>query len=163
MNLLHLFPTGFTATMLGFPYDDLQTWRNIYPEDVFESQFRILSDTWQEGLKTLDDARAAVQPADAPTLNDLHRIATAAWCHFRSTYLQISFVRRRARPQEHIATLNDIVDEEIQLAKTLLSLVRQDSRIGFEASNHYYYTQNDLIEKVINCECIRQQLNAGPA
>ena len=27
-----------------------------------------------------------------------------------------------------------------------------DSRIGFEASNHYLYTANDLREKVLNCE-----------
>lgn len=25
-----------------------------------------------------------------------------------------------------------------------------DSRIGFEASNHYYYSLNDLIEKMVN-------------
>lgn len=27
----------------------------------------------------------------------------------------------------------------------------RDSRIGFEASNHYYYTANDLKEKILIC------------
>jgi hypothetical protein len=44
-----------------------------------------------------------------------------------------------------------ILDDEAALATELFTLTRQDSRIGFEASNHYYYLPQDLIEKVINC------------
>jgi len=29
--------------------------------------------------------------------------------------------------------------------------LREDSRIGFEASNQYYYVPVDLMEKVLNC------------
>lgn len=29
-----------------------------------------------------------------------------------------------------------------------------DSRIGFEATNQYYYLPQDLVEKVVNCEVI---------
>ena len=36
--------------MMGFPYDDLDRWRAIYPEDVFEEQFRKLSVGWAKGL-----------------------------------------------------------------------------------------------------------------
>ena len=44
--------------------------------------------------------------------------------------------------------------EEQTLAIKLYHIARVDSRIGFEASNHYYYTLNDLREKVINCDYI---------
>ena len=47
-----------------------------------------------------------------------------------------------------------IVKEELELAKKLHEIARRDSRIGFEASNHYYYSLNDLREKVLNCESI---------
>ena len=30
-------------------------------------------------------------------------------------------------------------------------VLRLDSRIGFEASNQYYYVPLDLVEKVLNC------------
>ena len=33
----------------------------------------------------------------------------------------------------------------------------QDSRIGYEASNHYYFTRNDLAEKVINCTFLLEE------
>ena len=33
-----------------------------------------------------------------------------------------------------------------------MALRAQDSRFGFEASNHYYYTQQDLKEKLLNLQ-----------
>ena len=36
----------------------------------------------------------------------------------------------------------------------MYQLSKDDSRIGFEASNHYYYLPLDFVEKVINCEYI---------
>ena len=48
--------------------------------------------------------------------------------------------------------------EEIELALKLHAIVRRDSRIGFEASNHYYYSLNDLREKVVSCVKILREL-----
>ena len=31
---------------------------------------------------------------------------------------------------------------------------RRDSRIGFEASNHYLYGENELLEKYLNCKAL---------
>ena len=33
-------------------------------------------------------------------------------------------------------------------------LAKEDSRIGFEASNQYHYLPLDLVEKVVNCEYV---------
>ena len=43
------------------------------------------------------------------------------------------------------------VREEAMVTRRLIMLCREDSRIGFEASNHYYYNENSLIEKLLNC------------
>ena len=53
----------------------------------------------------------------------------------------------------------DVLDEEIKLAKLLRDIIVKDSRIGYEASNHYYYTDRDLIEKIINCEYLKKKYN----
>ncbi|MBI5835416.1 MAG: hypothetical protein HZB16_24195, partial [Armatimonadetes bacterium] len=145
-NLLFAEPSGYPATMVGIPYDDLGAWRSIYAEDVFEQQFRKLSDGWKTGL----DLLAGIAGKPDAALTDLRSTATAAWCMFRSTYLQVAFVRRRAKPEAK-AELLAILDEEIAVAKTLCELARADSRLGFEATNHYAYTTNDLREKVLNC------------
>ncbi|MFA6768740.1 MAG: hypothetical protein WCR86_10010 [Parabacteroides sp.] len=45
------------------------------------------------------------------------------------------------------------------LAKHLYILSKEDSCIGFEASNHYWFVPGDLIEKVISCRYILRELN----
>lgn len=164
MNLLFAEPTGRAATMLGFPYDDLEKWRGRhFPPEVFEEQFRKLSEGWREGLSTLEAAVRLVPEAKQPAVRDLWNVAEAAGCHFRSTYLQIRFIRlrdaspRAARTEE----LLRLIAQEADLARVLLDIVRRDSRIGFEASNHYYYTENTLKEKILNCAhlttCLRDR------
>ena len=92
------------------------------------------------------------------------RFAQAARLHFQSVANQVRFVLLRdalanaarplppARRQQTIDQLRRVVDDEICLAKQLFTLTRIDSRIGFEASNQYYYFPLDLVEKVICCE-----------
>lgn len=156
-NLLLATSSGYEATMVGFPYDDLDTWRGkYYPEDIFEEQFRKLSEGWAEGLQILTDCKSVIPDDKTAAFKELMNISEAVYCHFRSAYLQIYFVRRRNN-----ANINDIIailDEEIELADRLLKVMKLDSRIGFEASNHYYYTVNDLKEKILNCEFLKQQI-----
>ena len=160
MTLLYAKPTGYTATMIGFPYDDLATWRgNYYPEDIFEEQFRKLSTGWADGLEQLKYAMKMVTSEKVAALADLLNVAEAVYCHFRSTYLQIRFVRLRDSVERE--TIMGILDEEIELARRLIEVVMRDSRIGFEASNHYYYTVADLKEKILNCEFIKTEISKG--
>jgi hypothetical protein len=44
------------------------------------------------------------------------------------------------------------LSEEKQNAERLLSLMRLDAKIGFETSNHYFYTERNLIEKIVRME-----------
>ncbi|MBN1489106.1 MAG: hypothetical protein JXA69_04245, partial [Phycisphaerae bacterium] len=162
MNLLHPEPTGFHATMVGFPYDDLDRWRSVYPADVFGRQFEKVADGWRKGLDGFREALTeATEPAHRANLTEDLRVAEAAWIHFASVANQIRFTLARntlasaTLPAEqravHRATMKAACEDEIELAKRLFHLTRQDSRIGFEASNHYYYLPLDLVEKVIDC------------
>lgn len=154
-NLLYKKPTEFSATMIGFPYDDLESWRGIYPEENFEEQFMKLSDEWKRGLDRLDEAVGVLEEKERQAFIEFKNVAEAVYCHFRSTYLQIAFVRLRKlilnNPEEKEKIIK-VIKEEISLAKSLCKIVTRDSRIGYEASNHYYYTLQDLVEKVICCE-----------
>lgn len=152
----YLEPTGYTASMIGFPYDDLESWRSIYPDDVFEDQFRKLSEGWKEGLDRLCAAADLVRPGERAAFEEMVRIAEAAYCHFASTLEHIRFVRARNAGNRDV--MADAVRNDRELTRKLYKIVRADSRIGFEASNHYYYTLNDLREKILNCEWLLDQL-----
>lgn len=147
-------PTGYKATMTGFPYDDLTTWRGIYPEAVFAEQFEKVAAGWEKGLAMLE--AIAPQPEEAAELAELRRVAAAAACHFRSTADQIAFVRGRdgGAAKSELAAL---LLRERETARKLHALAAADSRIGFEASNHYFYTLNELREKAAACEWLRRR------
>ena len=50
------------------------------------------------------------------------------------------------------------VERMARVVKEFLPIVRGDSRIGFEASNHYYYLPIDIVEKVLLCRQIIEDL-----
>jgi hypothetical protein len=159
-NRFYKEPTLRRATMLYFPVDDLKTWRGYYPENVFEQQFSLLLDGWKEGMKTLE--KIVPQSSDENVhFQELKQVAEASACHFESVLRQIRFVL--AREQQDISVMRELLTEEIETVKKLLSLVSQDSRLGFEASNHYFYSLNDLLEKIISCCFILQELPVSSA
>jgi hypothetical protein len=164
-NLLYPEPTKYHATMVGFPYDDLNAWRAIYPPEVLAGQFEKIAAGWREGLSLLEGAvRSGSASPEQTNLREDAGLAEAAGLHFRSVANQVRFILARdallslsrtdAERQAARAAIKRIAAEEIQDARQLFTLVCRDSRIGFEASNHYYYLPLDLVEKVVNCEYV---------
>ena len=139
-TLLYEKPTGYRATMTCFAYDDLESWRSIYPVDVFENQYAKLCTKWKEGLEILKD-----EP-DCETVI----MAKAAYCLYASSLSQIRFIRARDRGDRE--TMRTCVKEEIETARTMLELMNKDASIGFEAANHYYFSKGQLAEKIVSCE-----------
>lgn len=154
-------PTGYKATMVGFPYDDIDGWRSVFPPDVYAGQFRKMADGFDAAIAKLEQAAAAKpDPAHAAEFNAELDVARACAIHFRSVANQTNFVLARnalataagaeaAAPL--IAKLEQTLQDEIRLAKNLYDIQQRDSRFGYEASNHYFYVPIDLAEKVINC------------
>jgi hypothetical protein len=159
-NLLWAKPTGYRATMVGFPYDDLTAWRQVYPPKVFVDQFRNIADGFDAAIATLKEQTTSEKP-NANFQKAVEKeisVATAASIHFRSTANQARFVELRDQLQKS-PEKSDLRDEliqvlrsEVDLARQLYRIQSQDSRIGFEATNHYFYIPQDLLEKIINCE-----------
>jgi hypothetical protein len=153
-NLLYARPTGYVATQVGFPYDDLDGWRGPYSADTFESQFQKLTTLWQKGVDLLDQLR---QKFPSAAMEDEWRVAEACRIHFQSTVNQVRYVRGR---DGNPASLVPILEDEIQITRTLIPLAGQDSRIGFETTDQYEYNRLDLAEKILNCHDLIQQARA---
>ncbi|WP_407429244.1 hypothetical protein [Arcticibacter sp.] len=169
-NLLFSQPSNYSATMVGLPYDDLNSWAGNYPRHVFISQLDKLVDRWKSGISLYKEAvELSSHARKAATIKDF-RIAEAALLHFSSVANQAKFVdcRDRLRRTDISESLKDslkgqifhLLQEEIRIARKLYQLAGADSRIGFEASNQYYYTSQDLIEKVINCDFVEQEIKS---
>lgn len=141
-NPLFEAPTGYNATMTCFAYDDLDSWRNIYPVDTFEEQFDKLCYGWEIGLNMLpekDESETTV-------------MARATYCLFKSSLNQIRFIR--ARNEERFADAVIEAENELNIAKQMLALMNKNAAIGYEAANHYYFSKGQIAEKIVNCHYI---------
>ena len=147
---------GFKATMVGYPYDDLKGWRSVYPEDVFEDHFRMVTEGWSLAMDELKDAAKCILPTEQELYTEIVSMAQGAFAHLQCTYVQSCFIRRRdagdTEGMKHYARL------ELENTLALYHLMRKDSRVGFECSNHYYYSLQSILEKIVNCESILEQL-----
>lgn len=172
-NLLYPQPTGFRATMVGMAYDDVDTWRAIYPPEVLAGQLEKVAAGWRTGLAHYD---AALTGAAAPyrrMIEEDQRLAEAALLHLQSAAAQVRFIVARnalrapgladAEVRKQAAVMRACAEEELQTARRMYVLTKLDARLGFEASNHYYYLPVDLLEKVVNCAyAARQAAEAYP-
>ena len=109
-----------------------------------------LLDLWQEGIDILRTAEKNEQT------EELLRLAIASRLHFLTDLLQTKFSKAKREGNKEL-TLR-CIDEEKQTATKLLELVRLDARIGYEASNHYFYTERSLIEKIVRMDDLLSQL-----
>ena len=167
-NLLREKASGFRATMSGLPYDDLKTWRSIYPADVFAQQFEKMAAGFSEAIPVLEKAVSLANKDMLTSVKAELRYAKVVRIHFASVANQVRFVMLRDEYQspdaapERKTELNRemilLVENEISLTKELYALVLEDSRIGFEPSNQYFYVPNDLLEKIVSCKQILNQL-----
>ena len=153
-NLLYPADTKYKATMVGIPYDDLKGWCGPYKPATYYNSLYKLCEIWQQGMDILKSAASDITPEFQDNYNDLCSVAEACLCAYASAANQAYFIDR-LRDGNDTAARNKLLDEEIALAAKLLKLARQDSRLGFEATNHYAYTVNELLEKIINCQYIK--------
>jgi hypothetical protein len=160
-NLLWSESTGYRSTMVCFPYDSLKTWRAGFPPKVFRGQFEKMAVGFTKAADKLEalDARSLDAQQQANLEQEI-RITRACAIHFESVANQTGFIVARdalAAAEGDARTtlareLEALLKRELELAQKLHAIQSVDSRIGFEASNHYFYIPNDLVEKIINCQ-----------
>jgi hypothetical protein len=166
-NPLYLKPTGYKATMVGIPYDDLKTWRSIYPAEVWTAQMEKVREGFARGCGFWEGLIPRVAESGRQEATRELGLFRAAELHFASCVNQVRFVAARDRwlaaPDDAARAarreeLRGIVKAELETAKRLLPLAKSDSRIGYESSNHYFYIPQDLMEKVLCCRSILAEL-----
>ena len=135
-NLLYPEPTGYPATMVGFPYDDAKHWASPYGPEILAVQFEKVAAGWDRGLAEFSQAAANAPPAQAAAAKADLRLARAAGLHFKSVANQTRFVTARdallARPapagedrRRHVEQIRRIATEEMELARQLFRLARR--------------------------------------
>ena len=151
-NPLYPNKTGYAATMVGMPYDDLDGWRSIFPAETYIARCRQVAEGFDEGARQWQEVVAVCEGESKALAEREHGIIRTVGLHMASCADQSLFVLARDRGDKE--EMREIAQRELVRAKALLSIAERDSRIGYECSCHYFYTPQDLREKVLNCRMI---------
>ncbi len=143
-NLWDIAPEEKKSSMVCFSFDDIETWTRPYPTEIYLSQYKKLLDKWKMGLDALTSLPRT------PQIEEITRYAEVGYLHYLSDLSQTEFaIAKRYGDKE---TMRKCVLRERTTAERLLDLMREDAKIGFEASNHYFYTERNLLEKMLRME-----------
>lgn len=155
-NLYSLKEQNQKSTMVCYSFDDYNTWIKPYPLEVYLSQYEKLLNIWEKGIDLLSRAQDNIY--GSKSLSDLLTYAEGAYLHFCSDYLQTRFSLLKADVQKNKSELLEILARSEKNSRKLIELVHRDAKIGFEASNHYFYTDRNLVEKIINARTLANTL-----
>lgn len=154
------------ATMTGYPYDDLEQWRSVYPIDVFENQLRLTAEGFRQGLEQLLSSVSEKDLAENKRLAEFVDIATATYCLFQSSYQQTAYNVTRnqydeekdeAKRAQLRTEIQKLLDMEIETAMKIYSVMIHNSTIGYEAANHYFFNKYSIMEKILCCEYLKEK------
>ncbi len=146
-NLLYPEATGLHATMVAFAFDDYHAWCGTYSEEEWATRLEALLKEWSTGLSLLPEGGNAAYAM-------LRRYAEVVYVSLRSMLVQMRFCQARDAHDRRAALA--WLEEEEALVRWLYRLASQDARVGYEASNHYYYTQNDFLEKLLDLDYVKR-------
>ena len=149
-NLWDIEPEEKGSTMVCFAYDDIESWVVPYGANVYLSQMDIMCHFWKEGIELLELAEKNAK------VEELLRYAKVVYCHYMSDILQTKFALYKRKDVR--SGMAECVRTERKNAEELLHLMQSDAKIGYEASNHYFYTERNLIEKIIRMDAFENKL-----
>lgn len=152
---LSLEKIDLDATMIGFPYDDVKQWRDKLTEEQLIGRLKAMSVLWSEGT---DELIRISNPS--PAAASVIFAARAAQIHFSSSYIQTEFAVLKCGARKNKNALLELVFNERRNTEKMLDLIVSHPSVGYEASNHYYYIKNTMLEKLLNLEQIEEQLKA---
>ena len=152
-NMWSLHLEEKSSGMIGQAWDDYEKWIQPYTYEVFISQTEKMLKLWNEGVEIL---RAI---GGSEKVRELLLMAEASYIHLESDLYHTKYAYLKRDLKKNREELISLMEYEKVRTDRLLTLVNSDGRIGFEASNHYYYTANLLKEKLINMDYLISELS----
>ena len=158
-NPFYMDVTGYVATMVGIPYDNYDSWRSVYPLDVWTDLHDKCAEGFEQGVELLREAyKVAKGEQREKVLQQLHR-AEAVRIHHKSSAVQARFFEARnkyrkttdvAEREKYKSAMRDACQQEQELIRQMLPILSADSSVAFESSNQYFYLPADLVEAYIS-------------
>jgi len=153
-NLWSLKQENKRSSMVCFSFDDYKNYTSPYPYAVYVRLYRKLLNRFMKAMDLLE------KYTSDKDICEIYNYIRVAYVHFKADLLQTRFSHYKNKPIKNKEVLLDCLNKERQITVELIKLIAKDARIGFEASNHYFYTERNLLEKIINTDKLIEELTS---
>ena len=137
--------------MVCYTFEDYELWAKPYGIDIFIDLCEKLINGWEKGLKVIERMQDE-------KLNEFKNCAIGTYCHLKSALNLAKFVDYKKNKNFDKVGMISCIESEEEVTKLLYKLISVDAKIGFEMTNHYYYNENILLEKLVNLSECKQKL-----
>lgn len=151
-NRWQLAPDKTKTTMVNWTFDDPEYYTKPYPIDIYINQYEKLLADWDKGIELLEGVNNDVA-------REMLLFARVAGNHFRSSIVHTKYSLAKRNLPESKDEMRAIIAEERALCEELIELMSQSTMIAYETSNHYFYTERDIIEKLIQLDGLEKELD----
>ena len=90
--------------------------------------------------------------------NNTNAKASTAYIHFKADLLQTKFSYYKRDLAKYKTEIAELIAQEREITERLLVLAGENPAIGFEASNHYFYNDRTLTEKILETYALEEKL-----
>lgn len=151
-NLWNLERDERKSTMVCFTFDDYENWSAPYGLEVYTAQMSKLAESWGVGVAEIKRRRGNA------AYEEFKRVAEVCHIHFANAAAFASFTALKCDARKNADKLLALVQGEEERTARLYELTGADAKIGYEATNHYFYNANSLLEKLVNLHNIRERI-----
>ncbi len=151
-NMWMLEPDNNPSSMVCYAVDDYEKWIAQYPVDVYLDLFGKVTDAWKRGCEMLEAV------ANDEKTRELLLFAKVATLSFEADIIHTEYaVAKRELPATK-DKMAELIAREREVTKQMLEIIPKSTLVGYEASNHYFFTEREYIEKLINLDGIEKEL-----
>jgi len=136
------------STMVCFTFGDYDNYAYPYGIKIYIELYDKLLKKWKAGLNILSRKNGN------KNFEELKTMGLAAFVMFScaENIAEIALSRNR----NNSVKLKKCYKKQYELTKNLYLLICKDARIGFEMTNHYYYDENLLLERMYEANELAQ-------
>ncbi len=152
VNRWNLAPVKQSSAVVGWTFDDVEYYTRPYQPQLFIEHYERLIPEFDKGIEFLEGA----QSTDAA--KELLLFAKIARNHFMADVVHTKYVLAKRRLPASKDEMRTLIAENRALCLELLELVAQSTLACYETANHYFYTERDIIEKLIQLDGLEKEL-----
>ncbi len=151
-NLWSIAPEEKRTAIVSFTFDDYENWTWHYGPDVHLRQMKSLLRGLSRGVRLLEE-----MPSRSPKATELLLFGRVMRNHFEAEILHTEYAILKRDFAANARKILRVVRKAERNTQELMTLRECDTRIGYEASNHYFYIKSNFAEKLLCLQRIARE------